>query len=154
MKQLGVGDKIPMFELPDQDGRIYHIEEELGKSNLIIYFYPKDHTPGCTAEACAFRDQHADFKGLNATVIGISADTPETHQKFARKYDLQFKLLSDTNKRVKKLFGISDSLFGLLSSRITFVVDKEGIIRNVFESQINIKKHIQSALESLQSISS
>ncbi|HPE56641.1 MAG TPA: peroxiredoxin [Bacteroidales bacterium] len=153
MNAVKVGEKVPNFQLVDQNGNMFYLESVLGKNNLIIYFYPKDFTPGCTAEACAFQNMHNDFKDLDAEIIGISSDSVETHLKFAKKYNLTFTLLSDEDNKVKMKFGIVDSFFGLISSRITFVVDKKGIIRNVFNSQINIKKHIRSALDALNTLS-
>ncbi len=94
MTEVKTGDRIPIFSLKDQDGKEFNIEDHLG-SPLVIYFYPKDDTPGCTREACSFRDQYEDFTSAGVNVIGISEDSHEDHRKFRDKYDLPFTLLSD-----------------------------------------------------------
>ena len=114
MKTIGVGDRIPEFALPDQHGNIIDIKSFLGKQDLVIYFYPKDDTPGCTKEACSFRDQYEDFKELGAEVIGISSDDTDSHKQFAEKYNLNFTLLSDANGQVRKQFGVPTNFFGLV----------------------------------------
>lgn len=152
MKKLNTGDKVPSFKLRDQNGEIFDIESVLGKKNLVIYFYPKDDTPGCTAEACGFRDQYEDFQQAGAEVIGISSDSPESHRQFAKKHNLAFVLLSDTNKSVRNLFGVPNGLLGLLPGRVTYVIDKKGIIRYVFKSQVNAEKHIENALTELKKL--
>lgn len=148
-KPVKVGDPVPRFELPDQHGNIVSIESFFGQP-FVIYFYPKDDTPGCTAEACTFRDQYEDFKEVGAEVIGISADSPESHRQFAEKHHLPFILLSDEDNRVRKLFGVPSSMFGLLPGRVTYVVDKEGIVRHFFDSQLQAQKHVKEAIEFLK----
>ncbi len=149
---LKVGDKIPSFQLPDQSGQTVKIEDLIGKKNLVIYFYPKDYTPGCTAEACSFRDQYEIFKEHDAEVIGISSDGASRHESFAKSYKLDFILLSDTNKKVEQLFGIPRTLFGLLAGRVTFIADKKGIIRHVFNSKTQATKHVDEALRIVKSL--
>ncbi len=153
MMKLKVGSKIPQFVLPDQDGNNININDLTGKSNLVIYFYPKDDTPGCTAEACSFRDQFVDFKETGAEVIGISSDTVASHKKFAEKHNLPFRLLSDVNKQVRKAFGVPGDMLGLLPGRVTYVVDKQGIVRHIFNSQFNAAKHVEEAIGVLKQLS-
>jgi len=146
---LKVGDSIPDFSLLDQQGQLFHLREVLGKKALVIYFYPKDNTPGCIAEACSFRDSYEQFKELGAEVIGISSDSEKMHRKFASRYQLPFILLADTDKQVRRRFKVADNLFGLLPGRETFVVNKEGRIILVFNS-VNAKLHMRKALNSLK----
>ncbi|MDF1663028.1 MAG: peroxiredoxin, partial [Planctomycetota bacterium] len=133
MTSLGLGDKMPSFELLDHSQSTISSESMLGKGPLVIYFYPKDNTPICTKESCAFRDTHGDFEKAGATVIGISADSASSHQGFREKYQLPFTLLADTENTVRKLFGVPKAL-GLMAGRSTYVIDKEGIIRHATHS--------------------
>lgn len=146
---LKVGDPIPKFSLLDQNGRTFHVDDVLGKKALVIYFYPKDNTPGCIAEACSFRDSYEQFTQLGAEVIGISSDSEKMHGKFASKYKLPFILLADTGRKVKRLFKVEDNLFGLLPGRETYVVNKEGKIILVFNS-VNASQHMRKALKALK----
>ena len=151
MKQkLRVGDMIPVFKSQDQNGEWVDLKDFIGLKKLVIYFYPKDDTPGCTKEACSFSDQFEDFKAVNAEVFGISADDVSSHKKFAEKYRLSFRLLSDVNNEVRKLFGVPSDLFGLLPGRVTYVVNLEGKLIYQFNSQFNAKKHVSEALQKLQ----
>ena len=150
-KQLSKGDQIPEFKLQDQNEQEINITDRIGVP-LVIYFYPKDDTPGCVKEACSFRDQFDVFKDYGAEVIGISGDSPSSHARFAKKYRLNFTLLSDKGGRVQKLFGVPKSLFGLLPGRVTYIVDKEGIIRHTFNSQFNAEKHVDEALKIIKSL--
>ena len=145
LKTLKIGDKIPEFILLDQDENSFSITDFLGKRNLVIYFYPKDDTPGCTKEACAFRDEFEAFSDLDALVIGISGDSPESHRDFIKKYNLPFTLLSDENDEVRKLFGVNGNYLGLIPGRVTFIADKKGIIQFVFDSQSKATKHVEEA---------
>ncbi len=147
--KIKVGDGLPKFKLLNQDGEMISIEIFFGKP-FVIYFYPKDDTPGCTVEACAFRDAFEDFKHLGASVIGISGDSPETHQKFAKKYGLPFTLLSDPKNEVRRLFGVPKSLFGLLPGRVTYIVDEKGLVKHIFEGQFKARKHVTEALACLK----
>ena len=144
--RLKIGDSIPAFSLKDQNGNSFDIAEFFGKKKLVIYFYPKDDTPGCTREACSFSDQFEDFKTVGAEVFGISADSVESHKKFAEKYRLSFSLLSDEGNKVRKLFGVPADLFGLIPGRVTYIVDYEGKIVHIFNSQFNATKHVEEAL--------
>ncbi len=146
---ITTGDTIPDFSLPDQNGNDFDITSVKGKENIVIYFYPKNFTPGCTKEACSFRDSYEDFKSLGATVIGISSDSKNSHERFAKKYDLPFVLLSDEKGSVKQKFGVKNKLMGLLPGRETYVVNKEGKVIYVFNS-MNAERHIQKALDVLR----
>jgi peroxiredoxin Q/BCP len=147
--QIKEGDKVPEFSLPDKSGNIFSIKDYVGKNKLVIYFYPKDETSGCTAEACAFRDSYEEFLKKDALVIGISADSPESHLKFAENHHLPYILLSDNKNEVRKLFGVPGNMLGIIPGRVTYVVDKSGTIRLVFNSQTQIDKHISEALKVL-----
>jgi peroxiredoxin Q/BCP len=147
---LKVGDKMPLFIATDSNGQLFDVSNYAGKA-LVIYFYPKDDTPGCTIQACTFRDQYEDFKALGAEVIGISSDDETSHKKFASRYKLPFILLSDGSKKLRRLFGVPNDLLGLIPGRVTYVIDKEGIIRLVFNS-MSSKIHIDKALQILKKI--
>jgi len=147
--ELKIGDKIPSFTAKDTNGNDFNSLDVIGKKPLVIYFYPKDNTPGCTTQACSFRDQYEDFKDLGAEVIGISSDSIQTHQKFTQQYRLPFILLSDSDKKIRSLFGVPTNLFGLLPGRVTYVADKNGTIILVFDS-MKAKLHIPKAIEALK----
>ena len=147
--KIEVGDKVPAFSLRNQAGKWVEIEQFFGRP-FVLYFYPKDDTPGCTAEACGFRDAYDEFRDLDAEVIGVSADSPTSHSAFAKKYDLPFTLLSDQDNQVRKLFGVTGNLFGLLPGRVTYVVDAEGTVRHIFEAQLQAKRHVGEALDELR----
>jgi peroxiredoxin Q/BCP len=151
-KPLVVGDRLPVFSLPDQNGQIVNIDSFVGQFPIVIYFYPKDDTPGCTAEACSFRDQFEDFQEMGAMVFGISADSPDSHAKFKEKYKLPYTLLSDQDKKIQKLFGVKKNFLGLIDGRVTYIVDIGGVIRHIFSSQLQPKKHITEALGILAKI--
>lgn len=152
MNKLQLGSAIPNFSLKNQDNQLIHAADYIGKKNLVIYFYPKDDTPGCTAEACSFRDEYEDFVEMGAEVIGISADSVESHKNFAEKYHLSFNLLSDIDNQVRKQFGVPTDMFGLIPGRVTYIVDRSGIIRHIFKAQFNAKKHISVALKTLREL--
>jgi peroxiredoxin Q/BCP len=145
---VGVGTKAPEFALASQSGEVVNLSDFLGKKPVVLYFYPKDDTPGCTMEACAFRDEHDTFTKLDAEVIGVSSDSVQEHKRFAEKHHLDFTLLSDEGGKVRQLYGVP-STFGLLPGRVTYVIDKEGMIRHIFSSQIKTSKHVEEALKSL-----
>src|SRR5579859_6511601 len=140
-RKVQVGDPAPDFTLPTQTGETFSLHDLLGKSVLIVYFYPKDNTGGCTVEACSFRDSYEVFKDAGAEVVGISTDSVKSHQKFAQKYQLPIILLSDKSGAVRKLFGVP-STFVVLTKRVTYVIDKQGIVRHIFSSQYMPEKHI------------
>jgi peroxiredoxin Q/BCP len=152
MASIKVGDRAPNFSLPSQSGATVSLNDFLGKKCVVLYFYPKDDTPGCTAESCAFRDRYEVFQEAGAEVIGISADSPNSHQQFASKYQLPFTLLSDQSNQVRKSYGVPATLF-ILPGRVTYVIDKEGIVRHIFDSQLDFKAHVEEALNTLAKIS-
>jgi len=143
---MKIGDPCPSFELADQHGNNINSDQFIGKQKLVIFFYPKDETPGCTKEACSFRDSYEDFLSLDCQVIGISSDSVESHKHFAERHNFQYILLADTNKKVRHAFQVPGSLFGILPGRVTYIVDKEGIIRGIHNSQLNPTSHINEAL--------
>lgn len=147
---LNIGDRIPLFTLEDQDGNHFDINSVMGKKVFVVYFYPKDFTPGCTAQACYFRDHYEEFTDAGIRVIGISADNVAKHERFARKYQLPFTLLSDPAKEVSRLFGVKNHLFGLIPGRETFIFDKEGILLTRFVSN-RASRHIKEVLKIIKS---
>jgi len=149
--KLSIGSKAPDFLLRDQDGNGVHFADRIGKNVIVLYFYPKDFTGGCTMEACAFRDSYEDFKDAGAEVIGVSSDSTETHNAFAEKHQLPFTLLSDPGSKVAEAYGLNKAL-GLFPARTTFVIDREGVIRHIFESRTNMGAHIEEARKIVQSL--
>jgi peroxiredoxin Q/BCP len=149
--ELKVGDKIPNFKTYDTNGDEFNSSSIIGRKPIVIYFYPKDNTPGCTAQVCSFRDQYEDFKDLGAEVIGVSSDSTASHQKFTKQYQLPFILLSDQDKNIRKLFGVPSGFWGLLPGRVTYVINKDGVLVSIFNSSMMPKKHILKALEVLKS---
>ncbi len=138
----------PDFALPDQNGKTVRLSDYLGKYAVVVYFYPKDETAGCTAEACKFRDDFEKFSDAGAVVLGISDDSPESHKSFAANHRLPFQLLSDTDGAVRKLYGVKKTL-GLIPGRVTFVIDRDGIVRHSFSSQMDAERHVDEALAAL-----
>jgi peroxiredoxin Q/BCP len=148
---VGAGDRAPDFALPDRAGRTVRLGDYRGKQAVVLYFYPKDDTPGCTAESCSFRDQYQDFKDAGAEVIGVSSDSAESHAKFADKHRLPFVLLADRGGAVRRQYGVPATL-GLLPGRVTFVIDRDGVVRHVFNSQFQATKHVGEALAALRRV--
>jgi len=148
---LETGAKAPEFTLNDQHGKSISLTSFRGQKNLVVYFYPKDDTPGCTKESCAFRDHYTAFSDAGAEVIGISSDSEASHKAFAEKYKLPFTLLSDVGGKVRASFGVP-ATFGLLPGRVSYVIDKHGVIRHAFNSQMNPTKHVDEALEVLKTL--
>jgi thioredoxin-dependent peroxiredoxin len=138
------GTSAPDFTLQDQDGTTVSLSALRG-TWVVVYFYPKDDTPGCTAESCSFRDSHEAFTDAGASVIGISSDSVESHRSFADKHHLPFTLLADTGGAVRKQWGVGRTL-GVIPGRVTYVIDPAGIVRRRFSSQFSPKKHIDEAL--------
>ena len=149
---LETGQKAPDFSLPNKEGETVQFYDLLKKGHAVLYFYPKNETPGCTKEACAFRDAYEDFREAGAEVVGVSADSSSSHLKFASNRRLPFVLLSDPDFKVHKLYDASPSLFGIFRARITYVIDREGTIRHAFSSQLNIGRHVKDALEILRGL--
>ena len=150
--RLKVGDSAPDFTLPNQSGEMVSLKDLIGKKVIVLYFYPKDFSVGCTAEACAFRDSYEVFKDAGAEVIGVSSQSVNSHERFSTANKLPFILLSDEEGIAKKLYGAS-SAFGLIAGRVTYVIDKKRIIRHIFSSQLNPTKHIEEALRVVKEIS-
>jgi peroxiredoxin Q/BCP len=146
-----VGDTAPDFTLMSQSGTPVSLQDFRGKKSVVLYFYPKDDTPGCTTESCAFRDRYEVFQTAGAEVIGVSGDSNESHQRFAAKYQLPFTLLSDPGNKVRKLYGAT-AAFGLFPSRITYVIDRNGVVQYVFDSMFNFKGHVEESLKTLQEV--
>ncbi len=150
MSRIKIGSDIPAFVLPDQNGNMFDINSVLGKKYLVIYFYPKDDSPGCTEEACSFRDLYEEFNEAGAVVIGISGQSVESHRIFAEKHRLNFTLLSDKGNKIQSLFGVPSDFFGLLPGRVTYVADKKGKVIFIFNSQTQPKEHVDEALRILE----
>ncbi|HEY3824938.1 MAG TPA: peroxiredoxin [Bryobacteraceae bacterium] len=148
MPVIANGMPAPDFELPDQHGNLVRLSQYRGKSAVVVYFYPKDDTSGCTIEACRFRDDFEKFRVIGAQILGISDDSTSSHEKFASKYNLPFTLLSDKGGRVRKLYGVKKT-FGVIPGRVTFVIDRSGIVRHVFSSQSSPARHVEEALVGL-----
>lgn len=142
-------NSLPKFELKDQHDTLINSQSWLGNP-VVVYFYPKDDTPGCTAQACSFRDSFDEFKDLGVKVVGISADSPASHAKFAQKYQLPFVLLSDEKNEVRDLFKVPKSFLGLIPGRVTYVFDAEGKLLHQFDSQLKAKQHMAEALKALR----
>lgn len=153
MVKVGVGSKAPDFTLPSQTGENVTLSQFFGKKNIVLYFYPKDESRGCTKEACTFRDNYEVFKELGAEVIGISGQSVESHRSFASHHKLPFILLSDKGNRVRRLYGVPTTL-GIYSGRVTYIIDKEGVIRHIFSSQLQPEKHIAEAMNTLKKLQS
>lgn len=149
---IQVGDKIPEFSAIDSEGNFFDSTSVVGIRPVVLYFYPKNFTPGCTKEACQFRDQYEAFTDLGAEVIAVSSDSPKSHQKFKSAYQLPFMFLADEKKELRRLFGIKNNAFGLLPGRETFVIDKHGILQLRFNS-INASRHMAKALQKIKYLS-
>lgn len=146
---MNIGDLLPEFSVKDYKNNTISNETLKGK-NVVIFFYPKDGSPVCTTEACAFRDNYEEFLKHDCEVIGISGDSNESHKKFAQKYNLNFPLIYDQKDKLRKLFGIKPNLFGMLPGRETFLIDKNNKIRLIFNSQLNANSHIEKTMNFLK----
>lgn len=151
MTALEIGSTAPNFTLPDHNNNPVSLSDFRGKKSVVLFFYPKAFTGGCTAEVCAFRDSHEVFQEAGAEVIGVSQDSVATQDSFAQRYHLQYKLLSDKGGMVWKQYGIPKWM-GLLPGRVTFVIDREGVIQHIFNSQLNFKEHVNEALHTLKTL--
>jgi len=148
---IKIGDSAPNFTLPSQNGENISLSDFRHQKAVVLYFYPKDDTPGCTIESCAFRDQYEVFKNAGAEVIGVSGDSPESHQKFSAKHNLPFTLLTDKGDQIRKQYGATMA-FGFIPGRVTYVIDKEGIVRYVFDSMLNFQGHVEESLKTIQQL--
>jgi peroxiredoxin Q/BCP len=138
--KVKVGSVAPDFTLPSQAGEMVSLKDFSGRKPVVLFFYPKDDSPGCTKEVCAFRDNFEEFSKLDVQVIG----------RFAAKHDLSFPLLSDEGGNIRRLYGVPKT-FGLIPGRVTYIIDKEGVVRHVFSSQLSVQRHVQEALAALRS---
>lgn len=150
---VAVGSKAPNFTLPSQSGEMVSLDDFRGKKPVVLFFYPKDDTPGCTKEVCAFRDSFEQFRELDAEVIGVSSDSVESHRRFAGKHSLPFILLSDEGGKLRGLYGVPNT-FVVFPGRVTYVIDKVGVVRRIFSSQVGVEKHVEEALKFLQYVRS
>jgi peroxiredoxin Q/BCP len=148
---LPIGERAPDFTLPSSRGGEVTLSKLIGQKTVVLFFYPLDDSPGCTVEACAFRDAYEDFVAAGAEVIGISTGELYEHHYFARKHDLPMQLLADAGGAVRQRYGIKPTL-GILPGRETFIIDKDGIVRHVFRSQLRVRRHIQEALAVLRTL--
>jgi peroxiredoxin Q/BCP len=148
LSQLKPGQPAPDFELPDQNGTPVRLSQFRGHNAVVIFFYPKDDTSGCTKEACGFRDRFEAFQAKGVRILGISSDSTGSHQQFAAKFGLQYSLLSDEGGRVRKLYGVR-STFGFIPGRVSFVIDRDGVLRHIFSSQFQPERHVEEALRAL-----
>lgn len=146
MATLSVGDRAPAFRAPLGGGGTFDLADHLGRKAIVIFFYPKDDTPLCTREACGFRDAYEQFVEAGAEVVGVSADTPESHEAFARRHRLPFPIVSDRDGAVRRLFGVPN-LLGFLPGRVTYVIDRAGIVRLVFNASFTAAGHVKQALD-------
>jgi len=146
---LSVGDRAPDFTLPSSSGEPLTLSDVYSRRTVVLYFYPKDDTPGCTVEACSFRDLYGAFSEAGAEVIGVSSDSVDSHKGFAAKHGLPMKLVSDADKKLRALYGVRSTL-GLLPGRATFVIDRKGIIQHVYVSQLRFGRHAEEALETVK----
>jgi peroxiredoxin Q/BCP len=148
-KYLQVGDLAPEFTLPKANGELVSLSDFRARSEVVLFFYPKDNSPICTAEACSFRDSYAVFRDAGAEVIGISADSSQSHERFAGRHRLPFVLLSDKGGMVRGRYGVAKT-FGIFPGRSTYLIDREGVIRHIFSSQFLPTKHVTDCLSVLK----
>jgi thioredoxin-dependent peroxiredoxin len=148
---IKIGDVAPDFTLATQTGESVSLSSFRGKKSVVLYFYPKDDTPGCTAESCAFRDRYQVFQDAGAEVIGISGDSTASHSQFANKHQLPFILASDQNNQVRQKFGVPNTLW-VMPGRVTYIIDKEGVVRHIFDSMLDFTAHVDQALNTLKAI--
>jgi len=150
-KSLQIGDPVPAFTLQSSKGETVTREDLLGKGPVVIYFYPRDETAGCTAQACSFRDSYEVFTDAGAEVVGVSSDSVDSHLAFAEHHRLPFVLLADPDQTLRRAFGVPKTL-GLIQGRVTYVADKDGTIRHVFDSQIRVHQHVSEALATVKAL--
>jgi thioredoxin-dependent peroxiredoxin len=148
---IKIGEKAPDFTLPSQMGDTVTLSEYQGKKNVVLYFYPKDETIGCTKEACAFRDSYDVFTNLGAEVLGVSGQSVESHKSFATHHGLPFLLLSDVDNKVRELYDVPATM-GFIPGRVTYIIDKKGVMRHIFNSQSQPEKHIEEAKRVLEKL--
>lgn len=152
MKPVNTGDNAPDFTATTSDGRQISLAEFKGKQAVVLFFYPRDDSPVCTQEACSFRDAYEDFVKLGAVVIGVSSDSDESHRSFAASHRLPYTMISDPDGRLRNLFGVPKTLF-VLPGRVTYVIDRDGIVRHVFNAQLSGTRHVDESLKTLRDLS-
>jgi peroxiredoxin Q/BCP len=150
-KALGVGEPAPDFALPSATGETVRLSDFRGKAEVVLFFYPKDNSPACTLEACSFRDSHEAFREAGAEVIGISADSADSHRRFSERFRLPFILLADVDGAVRAQYGVPRTL-GLFPGRVTYLIDRDGIVRHIFSSQFQPWRHVPEALKILEGL--
>src|SRR3990167_764257 len=150
MESVKIGDRAPGFSLPSESGETVDIGGYIGRRPVVLFFYPKDNTAVCTREACAFRDSYDEFRNIDgAEVFGISSDPVESHKRFSSEYGLPFRLLSDGKGAARELYGVPRTL-GILPGRVTYVIDRKGIVVQIISSQLAYKKHVGEAIKALK----
>jgi peroxiredoxin Q/BCP len=150
---LNVGSRAPVLNARDHHGKDVRSDELLGKGPMVVYFYPKDFTPGCTREACMFRDAYAELDGQGATIVGVSMDDDASHQRFAERYQLPFALVADPKFAIAREWGVARPL-GLGAWRVTYVIDRGGVIRGAFHHEISMSKHVSEVRDLLEQLKS
>jgi thioredoxin-dependent peroxiredoxin len=150
-RRVQVGDVAPDFELPDQSGTPVRLRDLVGQRPVVLYFYPKDKTPGCTIEARAFRDSYGGFAATGAEVLGVSSDSVASHRRFVASEGLPFRLLADRAGVVRELYGVERTL-GVLPGRVTYVIDRTGVVRHIYSSQLQVTRHSREALDALRAL--
>jgi peroxiredoxin Q/BCP len=152
MSALQVGDRVPSFTLPDQDGTPFRLEDALARGPVVLFFYPKDGTPGCTAEVCSFRDASDEFAAAGAVVAGVSSDDVSSHRRFADRHALKYPLLSDEGGALRTRLGVPRGMLGFMDGRVTYVIDRGGILRHRFDAMLRATKHVDEALATIRSL--
>jgi len=143
---MKIGDRVPSFELPDQDGTAVRFDDVRGTGPIVVFFYPKDETPVCTAEACSFRDAYSEFTAAGATVLGISSDDVASHKRFAEHHKLPYRLLADVGGVVRTRLGVPRGMLGLMDGRVTYILDKDGVVRHVHQAALQAQAHVDQAI--------
>jgi peroxiredoxin Q/BCP len=151
-EHIEVGDRFPSFSLPDQSGKPFALDDVLGQGAVVLFFYPKDGTAGCTKEVCSFRDASAEFLGAGAVVAGISSDDAASHERFAARHGLGYPLLADVGGALRERVGVPRAMLGLVEGRVTYVLDREGIVRHRFDSMVGVSKHVVEALATVRAL--
>lgn len=149
---LNEGDPAPDFTVLLDDGTTFSLSAFRGKKNLILYFYPKDFSPGCTREACSFRDEFGKFQSRDTEVLGVSLDSPESHRRFREQHNLPFPLAVDDDQQISQAYGVLRLGGRLLSRRVTYVIDKQGIVRRVIRDELRMGRHVAEALQVLEDL--
>jgi peroxiredoxin Q/BCP len=148
---LRVGDKAPPFDVTSSDGRRVRLEDLAGKKNVVLYFYPKDGTPVCTAEACGFRDMYEELRAADTEVVGVSVDDDASHGRFAHKHGVPFPLVADPERKLVRAYDAVGGLARILggAKRVTYVIDRQGKVAAVFDSAFFAKQHLEGVKETI-----